>query len=80
MPNHKAVAASEIEGNPDSARLAREHNDANVLCLAGDLIGEHLAERVVETWLGAEFAGGRHSRRLQKIAEFEKAPVQPSPP
>ena len=81
-----SIAANKVSGiraalchDELTAHLAREHNDANVLCLAGDLIGEALAERVVETWLGAEFAGGRHSRRLQKIAEFEKVPVQPSP-
>ena len=51
--------------------LARRHNDLNVLCLSGDLIGEKLADRLVEIWLRTPFEGGRHERRKQKIAQLE---------
>jgi len=52
---------------PVSARLAREHNDANVLCLGGRMIGPVMARRIVETFLSTDFAGGRHERRVAKI-------------
>jgi ribose 5-phosphate isomerase B len=49
------------------ARFSRLHNDANVLCLPGRLMGKGLAEEVVKTWLEAPFEGGRHERRVQKM-------------
>ncbi len=52
-------------------RLAREHNDANVLVLGGRVVGKGLAREIVSTWLGAAFEGGRHGRRLDKIARLE---------
>lgn len=55
-----------------TAEMSRRHNDANVLCLSADLIGERLATRMVEIWLTTEFEGGRHQRRLDKIAEYER--------
>ncbi len=55
-----------------SARATREHNDANVLCLGERVIGPGLARAIVETWLAAEFAGGRHARRVDKIRELER--------
>jgi ribose 5-phosphate isomerase B len=54
-----------------SAEISRRHNDLNVLCLSGDMVGEKLADRIVETWLKTPFEGGRHARRLHKIASFE---------
>ncbi|MBU0718972.1 MAG: ribose 5-phosphate isomerase B [Planctomycetes bacterium] len=54
-----------------TAQMSRRHNDANVLCLPADLIGEELTRRIVDVWLNTEYEGGRHDRRLQKIAEFE---------
>jgi ribose 5-phosphate isomerase B len=54
-----------------TAELARRHNDLNVLCLSGDLIGEKLADRLVEIWLRTPFESGRHARRNQKIAQLE---------
>jgi ribose 5-phosphate isomerase B len=51
--------------------MSRRHNDLNVLCLSGDLIGERLADRLVEIWLKTPFDGGRHARRNQKIADLE---------
>jgi ribose 5-phosphate isomerase B len=54
--------------------LSRRHNDSNVLCLSADLIGEELIEKMVRTWLETDFEGGRHARRLEKIAAFEDSP------
>lgn len=54
-----------------TTELSRRHNDANVLCLPADLIGEELTRRIVETWLKTRFEGGRHERRLKKITDFE---------
>src|SRR5262245_43609548 len=54
-----------------TAQLSRRHNDANVLCLPADLIGEELTRRIVEVWLDMQFEGGRHARRVQKIADIE---------
>jgi ribose 5-phosphate isomerase B len=56
-----------------TAAFARKHNDANVLCLPADLLGEELTRRVVHVWLESHFEGGRHQRRVRKITEFEKS-------
>ena len=53
------------------AELSRSHNNANVLCLSADLIGDELMERIVKSWLETPFDGGRHARRLEKIAQYE---------
>ena len=55
-----------------TAEISRRHNDANVLCLSADLLGERLVVRMVEIWLKTEFEGGRHARRIEKIQEYEK--------
>jgi ribose 5-phosphate isomerase B len=55
-----------------SARISRDHNDANVLCLSGDQIGEVLLRKIVEAWMTTEFSGGRHQRRVNKIAAIEE--------
>ncbi len=55
-----------------SAQISRHHNDANVLCLSGDLIGKVLLRRIVEAWLTTDFSGGRHQRRVKKIAAIEE--------
>ena len=47
-----------------SARMSREHNDANVLCLGARVIGQGLAAETVRTWMTTDFAGGRHQRRI----------------
>ena len=54
-----------------SAEISRRHNDLNVLCLSGDLLSEHAAEQIVKVWLNTPFDEGRHSRRIEKITEFE---------
>jgi len=55
-----------------SARRSREHNDANVLCLGEWVAGEGLAKEIVEAYLSAEFEGGRHAQRLEKMRELER--------
>ncbi|MEO0067947.1 MAG: ribose 5-phosphate isomerase B [candidate division WOR-3 bacterium] len=59
--------------NTRMARLCREHNNANVLCLGADLLTVAQAKRIVRVFLEAKFAGGRHSRRLKKIASYEQS-------
>ena len=54
------------------ARRAREHNDANVLCLGAWVVGKGLAREIVTTYLASEFAGGRHARRIEKILAIEE--------
>ncbi len=54
-----------------TAEISRRHNDLNVLCLAGDTLGERLVDRLVRIWLNTEFEGGRHARRVQKVADLE---------
>ncbi|QFT91066.1 Putative sugar phosphate isomerase YwlF [Bacillus sp. THAF10] len=50
---------------------SREHNNANVLSIGGQFIGEGLAKQLVKTWLETDFAGGRHDRRVTKVMEIE---------
>ena len=54
-----------------TARLAREHNDANVLAMGARVVGVGLAEEIVETFLSTDFEGGRHARRVDQISELE---------
>ena len=54
-----------------TAEMSRRHNDLNVLCLSGDILGERLVDRLVEIWLNTEFEGGRHQRRVEKISTLE---------
>ena len=75
-----AIAANKVRGvraalcsDPLTARLSREHNDANVLALGGRIIGPEMAAEIVRVWLTTPFAGDRHSRRLAKIAAWEAA-------
>ena len=55
-----------------SARISRDHNDANVLCISGDQTGEVLLRKIVEVWLNTKFGAGRHQRRVDKIAAIEE--------
>jgi len=63
---HKNVRAA-ISWNEEIAKLAREHNDANVLSLPARYITTEEAEKIVDVFLGTEFEGGRHARRVNKI-------------
>ena len=67
VPGVRAVQASD----PEMARMARLHNDANVLTLPGRYIGPEKAAEVVVAFLTTEFEGGRHQRRIDKIGELE---------
>ena len=58
------------------AELSRRHNDANIMCLSADLIGEEQIEKMVKTWLTTDFEEGRHARRTEKIAVYEKDHIQ----
>ena len=73
-----SIAANKLRGiraalchDELSARIARDHNDANVLCLSGDQLAEVLLRKIVEAWLTTEFSGGRHQRRVKKIHAIE---------
>jgi ribose 5-phosphate isomerase B len=55
-----------------SAQISRDHNDANVLCLSGDQVGVVLLRKMVEVWLSTDFSGGRHERRVRKMAAIEE--------
>ncbi|MDR2441631.1 MAG: ribose 5-phosphate isomerase B [Planctomycetaceae bacterium] len=57
--------------NEVAAELSRKHNDANILCLAGDLLGERSSLVIVEKWLATPFENGYHVNRLEKIKNLE---------
>ena len=56
-----------------TARMARSHNDANVLAIGGRIVGIGLADEILELWLATPFEGGRHQRRIEQIAALERA-------
>ena len=56
-----------------TARLSREHNDANVLAMGGRIVAFGLADEILELWLSTAFAGGRHQRRIDQITQAEHA-------
>jgi len=73
------IAANKVKGvraapchDSITAEMSRRHNDANVLCLSADLLGEELIERMLRIWLETEFESGRHARRVEKITRFEQ--------
>jgi len=73
-----SIAANKVQGiraavchDVTTARLARLHNDANVLCMGGRLIGLTLASDIMQTWLATQFEGGRHKGRVEKIHALE---------
>jgi ribose 5-phosphate isomerase B len=79
-----AIAANKVKGiraavvwDPTTARLAAEHNGANVLCLSGRLFNDRQRLAMVKAWLATPFGGGRHARRLRAISKLEKAAYHP---
>ena len=73
-----AMAANKVPGvraalcsDQYTARMSREHNDANVLTLGGRLMGPDMAVEILSLWLTTEFAGERHQRRVDKITSIE---------
>ncbi len=74
-----AISANKVKGvraavawNEDIARLARQHNNANVLALAARFIPDEEQEKILKAWFGSSFEGGRHERRVEKIEQIEK--------
>jgi len=74
-----SIAANKVPGiraaavhDELTARLSRSHNNANVLCVSADLLGERKIDEIVDTWLRTDFEGGRHERRVEKIGKLEK--------
>jgi ribose 5-phosphate isomerase B len=65
--NRHAGVRAAVAYDEETARLSREHNDANVLALGGRSLEHGLAERILEVWLKTPFAGGRHALRVAKI-------------
>lgn len=73
------IAANKIPGvraapchDETTAEMSRRHNDANILCISAELLGERLIENMVKIWLETPFEGGRHARRVDKITEIER--------
>lgn len=73
-----SIAANKIKGiraahchDVYSAEMTKRHNNANVICMGGRVIGRELAFMIVDTWLKTEFEGGRHQTRIDKIHELE---------
>jgi ribose 5-phosphate isomerase B len=59
-----------------TARVSRQHNDANVLSMGGRIVAFALADEILTTWLTTSFEGGRHAKRLQQIADIEREAIQ----
>ena len=68
VPGARAALCNDLY----TARLSREHNDANVLSMGGRIVAFGLADEILELWLNTAFAGGRHQRRLDQIAAAER--------
>lgn len=73
------IAANKVKGvraanvhDEITAQLSRSHNNSNILCLSADLLGQRLIEKIVEQWIQTPFAGGRHTRRIEKISAIER--------
>jgi ribose 5-phosphate isomerase B len=80
-----SIAANKVKGvraalchDILTARLSRQHNDANVLCLGGRLVGPTAAEAIVAAWLESAFEGGRHAQRVDQIRDIEETAALPS--
>ena len=74
--NGEAIVANKVRGirctlcwNVESAKFARQHNNANVLSIGQRLVSEQTALEVVDAWLNTEFEGGRHERRIKQIEQ-----------
>lgn len=72
--NVRAAACQDVL----TAEMSRRHNDANVLCLSADLLGEDQMLQMIRIWLETQFEGGRHARRLEKIAKIEAEQCKPA--
>ncbi len=77
--NGEAISANKVLGircavchDVTTARLARSHNDANIVSLGARIVGLEVAKEIVRTWLTTPFEGGRHVPRLEKIVRYER--------
>lgn len=73
-----SLAANKVKGiraavcsEPYSAKLSKEHNNSNILAFGARVVGVELAKMIVDSWLEAEFQGGRHAERVQMITDIE---------
>lgn len=73
--NRNPACRCALVSEPLSARLAREHNDANVIALGARLVGPEMAKACIEAFLSTEFLGGRHQRRVEKLSNPVKEPA-----
>jgi ribose 5-phosphate isomerase B len=76
FPGVRAATCNDVV----TAEISRRHNDVNVLCLAGDLLGQRNIDRLIEIWIETPFEGGRHARRLDKVARLEHPDPCHAPP
>jgi len=72
------IAANKVSGvravncrDAVDAEMSRLHNNSNVICLAADLLGEDMMERMIKKWTETQFEAGRHQRRLDKVTKYE---------
>ncbi len=82
--NGETIVANKVRGvrcavcwTREGARLSRAHNDANAISIGARMVSLDLALEMVEIWLATPFDGGRHARRVQKIAEIDKCSLDP---
>ncbi|MBL4699957.1 MAG: ribose 5-phosphate isomerase B [Phycisphaeraceae bacterium] len=74
-----SIAANKVAGvraalvhDEIGARVCRQHNNANVLCLSADMLGKRAIEQIIDAWVNTSFDGGRHARRVSKITAIEQ--------
>jgi ribose 5-phosphate isomerase B len=80
------IAANKVHGvraapchDSITAEMSRRHNNANILCLSADLLGDELIDHMIRIWLTTDFEGGRHARRVDKITRFEEGGPEKPP-
>ncbi|MDR2525252.1 MAG: ribose 5-phosphate isomerase B [Oscillospiraceae bacterium] len=73
-----SIAANKVRGiracccsEPFSAKLSKQHNDSNILCMGARVVGTELAKMILDAWLDAEYEGGRHADRVAMLAAME---------
>ena len=74
-----SIAANKVNGiravccsEPFSAKLSKQHNNSNILCMGARVVGSEMAKMILDEWYGAEFQGGRHQIRVDMISEIER--------
>ncbi len=75
-----SIAANKMKGiraahcpEPISARYAKEHNNANIICFGARIVGSEISRAIVDAWLNSEYKGGRHQKRLDMVEAMEEA-------